>query len=380
MNLHEYQAKEILKAHSIAVPKGEAVDSVKAGLKISETLGFPLAVKAQVQVGGRGKAGAIRIVKNQRELESELPEIFAMEVKGLKVKKVLIEKALDIKEQFYLGITVDRSKQCNVVMVSGEGGIDIEETAKSSPEKIVRMPLKGTSELEAQDVNGLISALRLEDPPGKSFADIIKALFGVYISIDAQLAEINPLVLTNENQLIACDAKIIIDDNALFRQQNLKSLKEETEDNELEKEAHRRNLAYVKLSGNIGIIGNGAGLVMATMDEVKRAGGTPANFLDIGGGAKKEVMQNALEMIYLDKEVKGIFINIFGGITRCDEVARGIINVTSRIKHHIPIVLRLAGTKCEEGKALLTKSNMLYAESMGQGAKKITELVIANRQ
>ncbi len=375
MNLHEYQAKEIIKRCGIAVPQGEAVNSVEAGMKLSKTLGFPLAIKAQVQVGGRGKAGAIRIVKDQGELEKGLPEIFAMEVKGLKVKKILIEKALDIKRQFYLGITVDRSKQCNVIMVSCEGGIDIEETAKTYPEKIVSMPLKAANKLEAHEVDRLVSALKLEGRLSRSFADIIKSLFAVYINIDSQLVEINPLVLTREDRLVACDAKIIIDDNALFRQENLESLKEEAEDNELEREAHRRNLAYVKLSGNIGIIGNGAGLVMATMDEVKRAGGSPADFLDIGGGAKKEVVQNALEIIYQDKQVKGIFINVFGGITRCDEVAKGIIQAAARSPKGLPIVLRLAGTQCEEGRRLLWESALISVESMEEGAKKIGELV-----
>ena len=374
MNLHEYQAKEIIKRCGITVPQGEVVDGVEAGLESAKKLGFPLAVKAQVQVGGRGKAGAIRIVKDQGEMEKALPEIFAMEVKGLKVKKVLIEKALDIKRQFYLGITVDRSKQCNVIMVSSEGGIEIEVTAKTHPEKIVTMSLKEAGKLEARDLDGLVSALKLEGSLGKSFADTIKSLFAAYISIDSQLTEINPLVLTGEGRLIACDAKIIIDDNALFRQQDLKGLKEESEDNELEIEAHRRNLAYVKLSGNIGIIGNGAGLVMATMDEVKRAGGSPANFLDIGGGAKSEVVQNALEMIYRDKQVKGILINIFGGITRCDEVAKGIIQATEKSPKGLPIVLRLAGTKCEEGRGLLRESALISVESMEEGAKVIVEL------
>ena len=231
MNLHEYQAKEIIKRCGIAVPEGEAVNSVEEGLELSKRLGFPLAIKAQVQVGGRGKAGAIRIVKSQGELEKGLPEIFAMEVKGLKVKKVLIEKALDIKRQFYLCITVDRSRQCYVIMVSSEGGIDIEETANAYPEKIVSMPLKGTGTLEARDVDGLVSSLKLEGPLSRSFADIIRSLFAVYISIDSQLVEINPLVLTRGNQLVACDAKLIIDDNALFRQQNLKSLKKKTKKN-----------------------------------------------------------------------------------------------------------------------------------------------------
>ncbi len=375
MKIHEYQAKGILNSQGISVPEGMVVDNTKAGQKAAQSLGFPLAVKAQIHAGGRGKAGAIRIVADMEELKKGLDDILGMAIKGLTVKKILIEKAVKIRKQFYLGIIADRARQSNVIIVSGEGGMDIEEIAKVYPEKIKRVSLKSPDKLEDEDVSGIISFLGLAGEIRESFAKIVRGLFSAYIKADAQLAEINPLVLTEADQLIACDAKIIIDDNALFRHPELGSLKEEAEDNELEKEAHRRNLAYVKISGDIGIIGNGAGLVMATMDEVKRAGGSPANFLDIGGGAKREVMQNALEIIYMDKEVRGILINIFGGITRCDEVAKGIIGVLEKTPSSLPIVLRLAGTQCEEGRRLLGKSNLITAEGMEEGAGKIVSLV-----
>ncbi|OGX18489.1 MAG: succinate--CoA ligase subunit beta [Omnitrophica WOR_2 bacterium RBG_13_44_8b] len=375
MKIHEYQAKEILKTSGILVPDGVVTDNRDTGLSLAKNLGFPLAIKAQLQIAGRGKAGAIRIVTDREELKEHLAEILSMTVKGLRVKKVLIEKALYIKKQFYLGITVERSKQSNVIMVSAEGGIDIEETVKLYPEKIMKVVLKSADTLEEQDIQRLTSFLKLDGFLSEQFAKTVKALFTAYMNIDAQLVEINPLVQTCENKLVACDAKIIIDDNALLRHADFKVLKEEVEDDALEKEAHQLGLAYVKLSGNIGIIGNGAGLVMATMDEVERVGGKPANFLDIGGGAKKEVMERALEIIYLDKEVEGVFVNIFGGITRCDEVAQGIVQVLKKAPRDIPMVLRLAGTQCEEGRRLLEKSNLLTAESMEEGAEKIVSLV-----
>ena len=375
MKLHEYQAKEILKAQGIPVPQGKVVENSVDGICAAESLGFPLAIKAQVYAGGRGKAGAIRIVSNRNELQKGLTEILGMKVKGLSVKKVLIEKGLDIKSQFYLSITVDRAKQSNVIMVSDAGGIDIEETAKAHPAKIMKEVLKNPHILEDEAVGKLISFLRLPDGLGVPFSEIVRRLFAVYLKNDAQIAEINPLILTKNNVFIACDAKIIIDDNALFRHADLNALKEESEDNELEKEAHRRNLAYVKLSGNIGIIGNGAGLVMATMDEVQRMGGKPANFLDIGGGAKREVVQDALEVLAMDKEIKGIFMNIFGGITRCDEVAQGIIQITKQRPFSVPVVLRLTGTQCAEGRKLLEKSDLISAQSLEEGAKKIVALV-----
>lgn len=375
MKIHEYQAKEILKKCGILIPDGIVTEDINEGLTLSKDLGFPLAIKAQVHAGGRGKAGAIRIVSDLEALKKGLSEILSMTIKGLRVKKVLIEKALKIKKQFYLGITVDRSRQGNLIMASAEGGIDIEETARLYPDRIIKILLKAPDKIEEENLCKLASFLKLNSPLKEHFTEIVKTLFSAYINIDAQLIEINPLVLTEENRLVACDAKVIIDDNGLFRQQDLKKLKEEDEDNEPEKEAHRRGLAYVKISGNIGIIGNGAGLVMTTMDEVKRVGGRPANFLDIGGGAKKEVVENALDIIYIDREVEGIFINIFGGITRCDEVAQGIIQVFKKAPRNIPIVLRLAGTQCEEGRRLLEKSSLISAESMEEGAKRIVALV-----
>jgi len=375
MKIHEYQAKEILRTHGILTPQGIVVDRIDARLSLAENFGFPLVVKAQIHVGGRGKAGAIRVVSNTRELQIGVAEILAMTVKGLKVKKVLIEKALNIKQQFYLGIIVDRLGQSNALVVSASGGIDIEETAKSAPEKILRILLDNPQKIEEENLAQLASFLKLGSSISSCFIQIVRALFSAYISLDTQLVEINPLVLSNDNQWIACDAKIIIDDNALFRQKELSVLKEEEEDNLLEKEAHLRNLAYVKLNGNIGVIGNGAGLVMATMDEVKRAGGQPADFLDIGGGAKKEVVKNALEIIYMDKDVEGIFINIFGGITRCDEVALGITGILENAPRNIPLVVRLSGTQCEKGREILEHSNLIAVGNMEEGAKKIVSLV-----
>lgn len=375
MKIHEYQAKEILRTHGILTPQGVVVEQADKALGLTKDLGFPLVVKAQIHVGGRGKAGAIRLVADLKELQAATTQILGMTVKGLKVKKVLIEKALNIKQQFYLGIIVDRLRQGNALVVSASGGIDIEETAKSAPEKILRILLDNPQKIEEKNLAQLVSFLKLDGSISSCFIQIVKAFFSAYISLDAQLIEINPLVLTNDNQWIACDAKIIIDDNALFRQKELNVLKDEEEDNLLEKEAHLRNLAYVKLNGNIGVIGNGAGLVMATMDEVKRVGGLPADFLDIGGGAKKDVVKNALEIIYMDKEVEGIFINIFGGITRCDEAALGITGILENAPRNIPLVVRLAGTQSEQGRIILEHSNLIAVENMEEGAKKIVSLV-----
>lgn len=379
MKLHEYQAKKLLKNQGISCPRGVVIDNPVTGLKAAEEIGFPSVIKAQVYAGGRGKAGAIRVVSNREELKTGLREILGMKVKGLCVKKVLIESAVDIKGQFYISVTVDRASRSNIIMVSEAGGIDIEETAKAHPEKIMKEALKNPQVLDEELVNRIISFLRLPVELRAPYAQILRGLFAAYIKSDAQIAEINPLILTKENRFIACDAKIIIDDNALFRQRALNTLKEESEDNELEKEAHKRNIAYVKLPGNIGIIGNGAGLVMATMDEVQRTGGKPANFLDIGGGAKREVVQNALEVLAMDSEIKGIFINIFGGITRCDEVALGIIQIIKERPFGMPVVLRLAGTGCEEGRKILEKSGLVSAGSMEEGAKKIVALVGESR-
>lgn len=375
MKLYEYQAKELLRKYGISVPCGRAVDNLSDALRVSEELGFPLAIKAQVYLGGRGKAGAIKIVSHSEEFKRIFSEILGKEINGLRVKRVLIERALEIKKQFYLGITLDRSHTNNVLIGSSEGGMEIEELAKLYPERIIKFFPKRCDYLDKEEAGNFVSLLGLPDSLIPSFAETVMLLFALYISMDAQLLEINPLALTEGDNLFACDAKLIIDDNALFRQQDLRTLSEEACESELEYEAHKLGLAYVKLSGDIGIIGNGAGLVMATMDEVKRVGGAPANFLDIGGGAKRELVENALTLVSLDKQVRGIFINIFGGITRCDEVAYGIIEALKKTALSIPLVIRLAGTQCEEAKRLLRNSNLIAAESMQEGARRIVELV-----
>jgi len=351
MKLYEYQAKKILKDFGIRIPIG-----VVSG-KFTDISFMPAAVKAQVLAGGRGKAGGVKIAKTKDEAKKYFDEIISMKIKGSPVKKILMEEAFEIEREYYLGITVDRSSKSHSLMFSDVGGIDIEEVAKNSPEKIIKIPVTA---LSAPSV-------------GQIPNDIVEKLIKVYFATDATLVEINPLVKTKDGIFFAADAKIIIDDNALFRHPELAKLQTETEEDDIEAEAHKRKLAYVRLDGDIGIIGNGAGLVMTTMDEVKRAGGRPASFLDIGGGARCEVVKSALEILTMDKNIKGIFFNVFGGITRCDEVARGIIESLKTLNINIPIVVRLTGTMEEEGKALLSKTDLIYADSMQEGARIIVE-------
>jgi succinyl-CoA synthetase beta subunit len=331
-------------------------------------------IKGQVHVGGRGKSGAIKVAQNEDELKTEADCILGMDVKGLTVEKVLIEQAIDIAKEYYLGIILDRTLRDNVIMISAMGGVDIEEVAESQPEAILKLAMGQKQSITDAQVKDIVDFLQLDAGIVEAFRDMLHKLIKTYFVNDAQLAEINPLVLTGDNQWIACDGKILIDDNALFRQKSLKELEDEAEDNELEREAHKQGIAYVKLDGNVGIIGNGAGLVMTTMDEVNRAGGAPANFLDIGGGAKKEMMEKCLKVLYSDKQVEGIFINIFGGITRCDEVANGLVEVIQNAPRQLPIVLRLSGTRAEEGRAIVEgHENLISAETMSDGAQKIVE-------
>lgn len=364
MKLYEYQAKEILSRYQIPVPRGEVAETAEKAIQIAKSIGLPVAIKAQVHVGGRSKAGGIKIAKTEEEATEFSRQILEMKIKDLTVKKVLIEQALDIDREYYLGITVDRTNKCNTLMFSTLGGVDIEEVARTQPEQIVKIPIT-KSQLPNK------SQLSNFQTPNQ----IIKALIEIYFSIDATLVEINPLVKTKSGKFIAADAKIVIDDNALFRHPDLTTLAEAAEEDEIEAEAHRRKIAYVRLSGEIGIIGNGAGLVMSTMDEVKRAGGTPASFLDIGGGARTDLVKNALEILSLDKNIKGIFMNVFGGITRCDEVVKGIMEASQKIGIKVPMVIRLTGTREEEGRKLLAQTNLIPAATMQEGAKRISELV-----
>jgi len=367
MKLHEYQAKKLLADRGVPVPTGEVVETPQEARQVAERIARPVVVKAQVHVGGRGKAGGIRKAETPQEAEHVAASILSMRLKGLPVKKVLVEEALELSEEYYLGLTVDRQKQKNVVMVSAMGGVDIEEVAASHPDKIARAWLTPEVGLRSYHERSLFRAAGLEHRAAE-LGKFLRALYEGYVFSDASLAEINPLVITRSGQAVAADAKIDIDDNALFRHPELEAQREEAEEDPLEAEAHSRGLQYVRLEGQVGVMGNGAGLVMATVDEVKSAGGLPANFLDIGGGARAELVETALELVLSDERVKSVLINVFGGITRCDEVARGVIEAVEALKPKVPIVVRLTGTNEEEGRQLLEGSGLMCAPTMSEAA------------
>jgi succinyl-CoA synthetase beta subunit len=374
VKIHEYQAKQVLAKYGVPTPTGDVATTPQEARAIAERLGKRVVVKSQVHVGGRGKAGGIKLANSPEEAEQVASKILGMDIKGLTVEKVLVEEACNIAQEYYLGITLDRAAQKNVLMVSAAGGVDIEEVAAETPEKIIRVLIHPELGLLDFQIREALYASGIERSAINGAAKFLTALYQAYIAMDCSLAEINPLVLTGEGTLIAADAKMDIDDNALFRHPELAEYAEGSEEDPIEAEAHRRGLQYVRLGGDIGIIGNGAGLVMGTLDEVKDAGGSPANFLDIGGGAKAEVVANALEVVLSDPNVKGMLFNIFGGITRGDEVAKGIIEGTKRIDVKVPIVVRLTGTNAEEGRALLATTNLVPVETMQEAAAKIVEL------
>jgi succinyl-CoA synthetase beta subunit len=375
MKIHEYQAKDILARYGIPIQPGRVAYTPDEAAAIARELGRPVVVKAQVYVGGRGKAGGIQFGDTPEQARAAAARVLGMEIKGLKVEKVLVVDKVDIKEEYYLGIILDRKTQAPVVMVSKEGGIDIEEVAAKTPEKIVKQPIDmrwGLLPFEARDI---LARAGLPHQVISKGGAILTALAKAFIESDASLAEINPLVLTTQGQVQAADAKILIDDNALFRQKEYASWSEPEESNPLEFEAKQAGLTYVKLDGNVGIIGNGAGLVMTTLDMVARVGGKPANFLDIGGGAKAEIMHKALTFVARDPQVKGILVNIFGGITRGEEVAKGVIMAQAELPKGMPIVVRLSGTGAEEGKALLKDAGLDWGKDMREAAQKIVAAI-----
>ena len=374
MKIHEYQAKEILAGYGVPTPTGEVATTPAEARAIAEKLGGRVVVKSQVHVGGRGKAGGIKVVDSPDEAEQVAGQILGMDIKGLTVEKVLVEQACNIAQEFYLGITLDRAVQQNVVMVSTAGGVDIEEVAAETPEKIARVWIHPSLGLADYQTRQVLYGAGFPRQAVRGAAKFLQALYKAYIEVDATLAEINPLVLTEEGDLIAADAKINIDDNALYRHPDFKQYEEASQEDPIEAEAHRRGLQYVRLGGEVGVIGNGAGLVMATLDEVKDAGGSPANFLDIGGGAKAEVVAASLDVVLSDPNVKGVLFNIFGGITRGDEVARGIIQGCEQLNVQAPIVVRLTGTNAAEGREILASSNLTSAETMAEAAEKIVAL------
>jgi succinyl-CoA synthetase beta subunit len=370
MNLHEYQSKRIFAQYGVPVPNGGIAASPAEAKAIAEEMGDRVVVKAQVLTGGRGKAGGIRIANSPIEAANLAAQILAMHIKDLPVRKVLLDPVADIKKEIYLGITNDRAARRPVLMASSEGGVDIEEVARKSPEKIVRThidPLMGLRDYQARDV-----AIRIDLSREfwNEFTKISRALWDAYQSNDATLAEINPLIITGNNKLLGIDGKMSIDDNALSRHPELAELRDMDVEEESEVEAQRHGLSYIKLDGNIGCMVNGAGLAMTTMDVIKLFGGEPANFLDIGGGAGPEKVAAALRIILREPKVQAILINIFGGITRCDEVARGILSAMEQVEVRIPMVARLVGTNADIARKLLADANLITAETLTDAAQK----------
>ena len=370
MKLLEYQAKEVLASFGIAIPPGRVARTPDEAYAAAVEIGS-VAVKAQVPVGGRGKAGGIKIAKTPDEAREAARQIIGMDIKGFRVPLVYCEGALDSEREIYLGFTVDRDKRANILMLSAQGGMEIEQVAEESPESIARLypdPWRGPQDFE-------LRRLVFEAGLGEHVGPLVKMIKQLYRAIperDALTAEINPLVVTKDGQLVAGDAKLETDENAAFRQKDLEAqYAEVVEGDQYEREAKSRNLTYVSLDGEVGIIGNGAGLCMGTLDLVQRAGGSAANFCDIGGGAKAEVVMNALQVILMNPRVKGVLINVFGGITRADEVAKGVVEARERLNMKLPLVVRLSGTREEEGKAILRENGIEPGDNGWEAAQKI---------
>ena len=385
MNIHEYQAKKILKDYEAPVAKGIVISSLEEiDDKIKSLDTNKLVLKAQIHAGGRGKGGGVKIINNIEELKNEAKQMLGMQLithqtgpKGKKVKKLYIEEASDISRELYLSCLVDRASSKIAFISSTEGGMDIEKVASETPNKIITCKVDYKKEIEPQEIEKIITPFNLEGKVKKTAEKLIKSLYKILIEKDATLIEINPLIITKNDNLICLDAKMNFDDNAIFRRPEILELRDFNEEEPAEIEASKHDLAYIKLDGSIGCMVNGAGLAMATMDIIKLYGKEPANFLDVGGGASKEKVSAAFKLILSDKNVKGILINIFGGIMRCDVLAQGVVDAAKEISLSIPLVVRLAGTNFKEGKEILDKSNLkiLSASDLNDAAKKIVDSI-----
>ena len=383
MNIHEHQAKEILKKFGMSIPNGIVIfDTKEIPDKINKLKSTNFVVKAQIHAGGRGKAGGIKIAKNRKQLKKIAEKLFEKILvthqtgaAGRKIKRLYIEETCDIAKEFYLSCLVDRTSSKIAFISSAEGGMDIEKVAKNSPEKIVTVKLNLSESINEENAAKIIQPFALPTKLKKKAFSIIQAIYKVLVEKDASLIEINPLILTKKNDLLCLDAKINFDDNALYRHPDIVSLKDSNEEDPIESEAKKHDLSYIKLDGKIGCMVNGAGLAMATMDIIKLYGSEPANFLDVGGGASKEKVSAAFKIIMSDKNVKGILINIFGGIMRCDVLAQGLVEAAKETNLSVPLVVRLAGTNVELGKEILKKSNLkiISANNLADAAEKIIE-------
>ena len=374
MKIHEYQAKQIFAEGGIPVPPGDMATTSLETVAIAQRVGKPVMVKAQVHVGGRGKAGGIKYAENAEAAKVLAQNILGMDIKGLTVKKVLVTAAEDIITESYVGIILDRTTKQPVIMVSPAGGVDIEEVAAKTPEKIFKLHVNPVLGLKSYQARNLAYKLYRDISQVRQATDIIMKLYDVFWKVDASLAEINPLITNPSGEVIALDAKINIDDNGLFRQREVAAMRDPDAEEPAEVQAREADLSYVKLDGNIGCIVNGAGLAMATMDLVKRYGGQPANFLDIGGSSSPQKVVTAMNIILSDSNVEAILINIFGGITRCDDVANGILTAFRELKPSIPVVVRLTGTNERKAADILKSVNLPYADTLDNVVKKAIEL------
>ncbi|OZU90334.1 succinate--CoA ligase subunit beta [Virgibacillus indicus] len=385
MNIHEYQGKDILRSYGVNVPNGHVAYTVDEAVEAAEKLGTSVTVvKAQIHAGGRGKAGGVKVAKSLEEVRTYADEILGKTLvthqtgpEGKEVKRLLIEEGCDIKKEYYVGVVLDRATSRVVMMASEEGGTEIEEVAEATPEKIFKEVIDPVVGLSGYQARRLAFNINIPDELIGKAVKFMSSLYNAFVEKDCSIAEINPLVTTGDGEVLALDAKLNFDDNALFRQKDVQELRDLDEEDEKEIQASKYDLSYISLDGNIGCMVNGAGLAMSTMDIIKHYGGDPANFLDVGGGATAEKVTEAFKIILSDSNVKGIFVNIFGGIMKCDVIAEGVVEATKQVDLKIPLVVRLEGTNVDLGKEILNESglNITSADSMADGAEKIVSMV-----
>jgi succinyl-CoA synthetase beta subunit len=377
LDLFEYQGKQLFAAQGIPVPGGEVADTPEEARAAAERIGGRVVVKAQVQIGGRGKAGGIKLADTPAEAEAHARDILGMDIRGHTVHRVWIEEASDIQREYYASVTFDRGAKKPLVMLSAQGGMDIEEVAATNPEALARLHIDPLSGFQPHHARWLAYHAGIDEGAIRGVVDALGKLYEGFIALDAMLLEVNPLIWSGDGRVVALDSKVTIDNNALYRHPDLAGLAESTTQDEQERMAHERGVTYVKLDGDVGILGNGAGLVMSTLDVVALAGGRPANFLDAGGGSKADEVVTALEVLLSDDKVKALLVNIFGGITRCDEVAEGLLTALERLGASLPIVVRLDGTNEEEGRRIIrdrAPDNVVVEETMLSAARRAVEL------
>jgi succinyl-CoA synthetase beta subunit len=377
MDLLEYQGKQLFAEHGVPVPEGRHATTAQEARDAAEELGFPVVIKAQVQIGGRGKAGGIKIARDADEAQAHAEAILGMDIRGLTVHELWVEKASDIAAEYYAAVVLDRSAKKPLVMLSSMGGMDVEEVAEKHPEAIARLHVDPLAGLQPEEADRLAAESGIDPDVTGAVGAMLRKLYDMFVATDSMLVEVNPLIVTGDRDVVALDAKVTVDDNALFRQPEVAQMRNPSAEDPQEQMAKERGITYVKLDGEVGILGNGAGLVMSTLDVIAQAGGRPANFLDVGGGAKAEEIVAALEVLLSDEKVKAVLFNIFGGITRCDEVARGILQAIEQIDVRAPIVVRLDGTNDEEGRRILAESDapqLHTAKTMLEAADMVVKL------